>query len=133
MGLLYRKNRKMAEQEAELIVEDKVECSEQSLVNYLSCKSTKAQVYVPYTAGKYQKKRFQKVLCPITERFVNQLMVGNSRQNGKKQMAVRIFRQTMDSSSHRTKPTFYSLRGYRPRRSQRGLHQNWFRWYRQKT
>merc|ERR1711957_902774 len=96
MGLLYRKNRKMAEQEAELIVEDRVECSEQSLVNYLSCKSTKAQVYVPYTAGKYQKKRFQKVLCPITERFVNQLMVGNSRQNGKKQMAVRIFRQTME-------------------------------------
>jgi small subunit ribosomal protein S5e len=103
----------MAEQEPELIVEDrvefavtpmlfgkwsydKVECSEQSLVNYLSCKATKAQVYVPYTAGKYQKKRFQKVQCPITERFVNQLMVGNHRQNGKKQLAVRIFRQTLE-------------------------------------
>merc|ERR1712086_171781 len=113
MGLLYRKNPKMAEQEAELIVEDrvefavtpmlfgkwsydKVECSEQSLVNYLSCKATKAQVYTPYTAGKYQKKRFQKVSCPITERFVNQLMVGNHRQNGKKQQAVRIFKQTLE-------------------------------------
>jgi hypothetical protein len=56
-----------------------VQCSEQSLINYLSVKTTKAQVYVPYTAGKYQKKRFQKVSCPITERFVNQLMVGNHR------------------------------------------------------
>merc|ERR1712070_1225480 len=73
-----------------------VECSEQSLVNYLSCKATKAQVYVPYTAGKYQKKRFQKVSCPIVERFVNQLMVGNHRQNGKKQQAVRIFRQVLE-------------------------------------
>jgi hypothetical protein len=30
-----------------------VQCSEQSLINYLSVKTTKAQVYVPYTAGKY--------------------------------------------------------------------------------
>ena len=61
--------------EPELIVEDRVEfavtpklfgkwsydgvqCSEQSLIAYLNVKSTKAQVYVPYTAGKYQKKRF---------------------------------------------------------------------------
>jgi len=53
-------------------------------------------VYTPYTAGKYQKKRFQKVSCPITERFTNMLMVGNHRQNGKKQQAVRIFRQTLE-------------------------------------
>jgi small subunit ribosomal protein S5e len=62
-----------------------VQCSEFSLINYLSVKATKAQVYVPYTAGRYQKKRFGKVNCPITERFVNQLMVGANRQNGKKQ------------------------------------------------
>ena len=101
------------ENEPELIVEDKVEfavtpmlfgkwsyegvqCSEQSLINYLSVKTTKAQVFVPYTAGKYQKKRFQKVQCPITERFTNQLMVGFHRQNGKKQIAVRIFKQTLE-------------------------------------
>ena len=101
------------ENEPELIVEDKVEfavtpmlfgkwtyegvqCSEQSLINYLSVKTTKAQVFVPYTAGKYQKKRFQKVNCPITERFTNQLMVGFHRQNGKKQIAVRIFKQTLE-------------------------------------
>jgi small subunit ribosomal protein S5e len=73
-----------------------VQCSEMSLINYLSVKSTKAQVFVPYTAGKYQKKRFQKVACPITERFVNQIMCGMHRQNGKKQIAVRIFKQTME-------------------------------------
>merc|ERR1719324_48574 len=70
--------------------------SEMALENYLSVKATKAQVYYPYSAGKYQKKRFQKVSCPITERFVNQLMVGKGTQNGKKQMAVRIFKQTLE-------------------------------------
>ena len=73
-----------------------VQCSEPALVAYLSVRSTKAQVYTPYTAGKYQKKRFQKVTCPITERFTNQLMVGNHRQNGKKQQAVRIFKQALE-------------------------------------
>lgn len=91
----------MAEQEPVLNVEDRVEfavtpklfgkwsyenvqCSEQALVTYMTVRREKSQVYVPYTAGKYQKKRFQKVACPIFERFVNQLMLGNSRQNGKK-------------------------------------------------
>jgi len=73
-----------------------VECSEQALGAYLSVKKDKAQVFVPYTAGKYQKKRFQKVSCPIVERFVNQLMVGYGRVNGKKQMAVRHFKQTLE-------------------------------------
>jgi small subunit ribosomal protein S5e len=75
---------------------DDVQCSEQSLFDYLSVQREKAQVYVPYTAGKYQKKRFQKVSCPVFERFVNQLMVGGSAQNGKKQMAVRHFKQTLE-------------------------------------
>jgi len=75
---------------------DGVQCSEQSLIDYLTVKREKAQVYIPYTAGKYQKKRFQKVFCPVFERFVNQLMVGYGRTNGKKQMAVRHFKQTLD-------------------------------------
>lgn len=75
---------------------DGVQCSEQSLIDYLSVKRDKAQVYVPYTAGKYQKKRFQKVTCPIFERFVNQLMVGYGRVNGKKQMAIRHFKQVLE-------------------------------------
>merc|ERR1719460_66793 len=73
-----------------------VQCSEHSLMDYPSVKNVKAQVYTPYTAGKYQKKRFQKVSCPITERFTNMIMVGNHRQNGKKQQAVRIFKQTLE-------------------------------------
>merc|ERR1711998_628707 len=75
---------------------ENVQCSEHSLVEYLSVRNVKSQVYTPYTAGKYQKKRFQKVSCPITERFTNMLMVGNHRQNGKKQQAVRIFKQTLE-------------------------------------
>jgi len=75
---------------------DNIQCWETSLENYLSVSSTKAQVYYPYSAGKYQKKRFQKVNCPITERFVNQVMIGDGRTNGKKQMAVRIFKQTLE-------------------------------------
>jgi small subunit ribosomal protein S5e len=75
---------------------DGVQCSEMSLVNYLSVKATKAQVYVPYTAGRYQKKRFAKVTCPITERFVDMLMIGNHRQNGKKQKAMRIFKEALE-------------------------------------
>lgn len=99
--------------EPEIVIEDKaefavtpklfgkwsyegVQCSEMSLVNYLSVKATKAQVYFPYTAGKYQKKRFAKVTCPITERFVDMIMIGSHRQNGKKQMAVRIFKEALE-------------------------------------
>merc|ERR1711990_359049 len=117
MGLFFKEinflSKKMAD-DAPLIVEDDtlkfavtpklfgkwsyegVQCSEHSLVEYLSVRNVKSQVYTPYTAGKYQKKRFQKVSCPITERFTNMLMVGNHRQNGKKQQAVRIFKQTLE-------------------------------------
>jgi small subunit ribosomal protein S5e len=73
-----------------------IKSSEIALEDYLSVKSVKHQVYYPYSAGKFQKKRFQKVQCPVTERFVNQLMVGKSTTNGKKQMAVRIFKQTLE-------------------------------------
>merc|ERR1719487_407249 len=75
---------------------DEVKSSEDALEAYLSVKATKHQVYYPYSAGKYQKKRFQKVNCPITERFVNQLMVGKGTTNGKKQKAVRTFKQTLE-------------------------------------
>jgi len=73
-----------------------IKSSEQTLEVYLTVRSVKHQVYYPYSAGKYQKKRFQKVNCPITERFVNQLMVGKGTSNGKKQMAVRTFKQTLE-------------------------------------
>lgn len=46
-------------------------------------------VYLPHSAGKYAAKRFRKAQCPIIERLTNALMM-NGRNNGKKQMAVRI-------------------------------------------
>jgi small subunit ribosomal protein S5e len=52
-------------------------------------------VYVPHTAGRYAQKRFRKAQCPIVERLVNALMM-HGRNNGKKLMAVRIVKHTMD-------------------------------------
>merc|ERR1711924_339872 len=54
-----------------------------------------AQVYEPHTAGRYQKKRFRKALCPIVERLVCSLM-GHGRNTGKKQMAVRIVKHAFE-------------------------------------
>lgn len=51
--------------------------------------SQKACVYTPHTAGRYQKKRFRKALCPIVERLVNSMMM-HGRNNGKKLKAIRI-------------------------------------------
>ena len=49
----------------------------------------------PHTAGRYAAKRFRKAQCPIVERLVNALMM-HGRNNGKKLMAVRIVKHTMD-------------------------------------
>lgn len=38
-----------------------------SLEDYIAVKP-KFAVYVPHTAGRYQKRRFRKALCPIVER-----------------------------------------------------------------
>ncbi len=73
-----------------------VECSDISLAAYLQTKSVKQQVYIPYTAGRYQTRKFKKVQCPLIERLVNMLMVSGGRNNGKKQMALRIVKQILD-------------------------------------
>jgi small subunit ribosomal protein S5e len=73
-----------------------VECSDISLAAYLQTKSVKQQVYIPYTAGRYQMRKFKKVQCPLIERLVNMLMVSGGRNNGKKQMALRIVKQILD-------------------------------------
>jgi small subunit ribosomal protein S5e len=67
-----------------------------SLESYLQVKTTKQQVYVPYTAGRYQQRRFKKVQCPIIERLTCMVMTSGHRNNGKKQNAVRIIKQTME-------------------------------------
>jgi small subunit ribosomal protein S5e len=67
-----------------------------SLERYLKVKDVKDQVFVPFTAGRYQKRRFKKAACPIVERFTTMIMVAGARNNGKKQLAVRLCEQTMD-------------------------------------
>mgnify|MGYP000362625862 CR=1 FL=1 len=73
-----------------------VECSDMSLAAYIQVKTVRQQVYVPYTAGRYQKRRFKKAQCPLIERLATMLMTSSGRNNGKKQMAVRIVKQTME-------------------------------------
>ena len=66
-----------------------------SLMAYLNVKTQKAQVFLPFTAGRYQKRSFQKVNCPIAERLANSLMM-KGRNNGKKQLALRIVKQALE-------------------------------------
>eukprot|EP00919_Chromeraceae_sp_WS-2016_P020417 GHVR01048569.1.p1 GENE.GHVR01048569.1~~GHVR01048569.1.p1 ORF type:complete len:175 (+),score=30.78 GHVR01048569.1:98-622(+) len=67
-----------------------------SLQDYIATKyQPRSMVYLPHTAGRYQKKRFRKAHCPIVERLVNSIM-RKGRNNGKKLMAVRIVQHTFD-------------------------------------
>ena len=50
---------------------------------------------MPYTAGRYQKRSFQKVNCPIVERLVNCLL-SKGRNSGKKQQGIRIVKQSLE-------------------------------------
>ena len=52
-------------------------------------------VYVPHSAGRFQKKRFRKVKCPIVERLANGLMF-KGRGNGKKLLANRLVKHAME-------------------------------------
>jgi hypothetical protein len=40
---------------------DGVECNDISLAAYLQVKTVRQQVYIPYTQGRYQQRRFKKV------------------------------------------------------------------------
>lgn len=75
---------------------DGVECPDMSLTNYLQVKTVRQQVYIPYTAGRYQMRRFKKVQCPIVERLVNTVMVAGGRATGKKQLALQVVKQTFE-------------------------------------
>jgi small subunit ribosomal protein S5e len=72
-----------------------VACKDISLMAYLNVKTIKARIFLPYTAGRYQKRSFQKVNCPIVERLLNALM-SKGRNSGKKQLAIRVVRQALD-------------------------------------
>mmetsp|Transcript_5712 Transcript_5712/g.10783 ORF Transcript_5712/g.10783 Transcript_5712/m.10783 type:complete len:214 (-) Transcript_5712:92-733(-) len=73
---------------------DDIEVSDISLEDYIACKGPHA-VYAPHTAGRYQKKRFRKASCPVVERLACSLMK-HGRNNGKKLMANRIVRNTLE-------------------------------------
>ena len=62
--------------------------------DYIACKGDHA-VYLPHTAGRYQKKRFRKASCPIIERLALCLM-RKGRNSGKKLMAVRTVQHTLE-------------------------------------
>ena len=67
-----------------------------SLADYIAVnQKPKYRVYVPHTAGRYNKKGFRKAQCPIVERLVNCLMM-HGRNNGKKLMALRIVKHTFE-------------------------------------
>ena len=72
-----------------------VKCADKSLVSYLNVSTVKSHVFLPFTAGKYQVRRFKKVQCPIVERVINSLM-RKGRNNGKKQMAVKLMAATLE-------------------------------------
>jgi len=57
--------------------------------DYIAVNTTKSQVFVPHTAGRYQVKRFRKAQCPIVERLVGCMMF-HGRNSGKKCQAIRI-------------------------------------------
>ncbi|KAH8930158.1 40S ribosomal protein S5-1 [Atractiella rhizophila] len=69
-----------------------VEVKDISLTDYIQ---TRQQVYLPHTAGRYAAKQFRKAQMPIVERLVNSLMM-HGRNNGKKQMAVRIVQHAFE-------------------------------------
>jgi small subunit ribosomal protein S5e len=65
-----------------------------SLVSYLSINEKFSQ-FVPHTSGKYNKKRFNRALCPLVERVACALMM-HGRNNGKKLKAIKILKQTFE-------------------------------------
>jgi small subunit ribosomal protein S5e len=71
-----------------------VTCSDLSLQDYIAFKGA-ASVFLPHTAGRYQKKRFRKAACPIVERLVNSMMM-KGRNNGKKLLSVRIVKHAFE-------------------------------------
>jgi len=66
-----------------------------SYKDYIAVTTTKSQVYIPHTAGRWQVKKFRKAQCPIIERFVNSLMF-HGRNAGKKALSIRIIRHTLE-------------------------------------
>jgi len=74
---------------------EEVTVNDQSLKDYIPISGHKFSVFVPHTAGRYQKKAFRKAQCPLVERLVNSLMM-HGRNTGKKLMAIRIVKTSFE-------------------------------------
>ena len=75
---------------------DQVTVSDVALKELLAVnQKLKYKVFLPHTAGRYQVKPFRKTTMPIVERLVCSLM-GNGRNNGKKQLAIRIVKHAFE-------------------------------------
>lgn len=77
---------------------DNIQVTDISLEDYIAVLRTnkpKFAIYVPHTAGQYQKKRFRKAQCPIIERLTCALMM-HGRNNGKKLLATRIVKHAFE-------------------------------------
>ena len=62
--------------------------------DYIGVKNKCVQ-YLPHSAGRWSKVRFRKAQCPIIERLTCSLMM-HGRNNGKKLLAVRIIKHTLE-------------------------------------
>lgn len=74
---------------------DDIKIEDPCFIDYIACKSSRSQVYVPHTAGRYQVKKFRKAICPIVERLVGSMQF-HGRNTGKKVKAIRIVRHAFE-------------------------------------
>ena len=73
----------------------KVKVADKVFVDQIAVSTTRSQVFVPHTAGRYQLKPFRKLACPIVERLVNCVQF-KGRNSGKKAQAIRIVKVVFD-------------------------------------
>jgi small subunit ribosomal protein S5e len=70
---------------------DDVKIVDPCFKDYIAITTIRTQVYVPHTAGRYQRKKFRKAQCPIVERLAGALMF-HGRNTGKKSRAINIIK-----------------------------------------
>jgi len=70
---------------------DDVKTADLSLQDYINLRP----IYVPHSAGRWNKRRFRKAQCPILERLTNSLMFTHYN-NGRKIRATRIIRNVLE-------------------------------------
>ena len=66
-----------------------------SIIDLTAINTSKSNIIIPHTSGRYQVKRFRKAQCPIIERLTNSLTY-HGRNNGKKCLAIKIVKQALE-------------------------------------